>query len=415
MSPTPRAAAVLAALGLLALLVPVPLLLVSVLAVAAATVVDAAAVRRAPEVRRRVGSTLARGVPAPLQVEAAARAAGRIRVRQPVPAEFGLEPAEADGRLEAQLTPHRRGRHTLAAPAVRLVGPLGLGRWDHRGPDQTEVVVYPDLPAARRLALAVRQGRFRGEGRRVRGPLGLGTDFESVRDYAPDDDVRRINWMATARLGRPMSNQYRLDQDRDVICLVDTGRLMAAPLGDRSRLDAAFDAVTAVAMVADELGDRCGVVAFDSAVRREVRPRRSGGRAVIEAVFDLEPTPADSDYELAFASVGRVKRAFVLVLTDLLEESAARPLVAAVPVLARKHVVTVASVSDPGVAELVTRPPGTVLDVYGAAVAVDVLGARARVVARLTGTGASVVEGLPGELSAACVAAYLRAKYHARL
>src|SRR5690349_22529174 len=45
--------------------------------------------------------------------------------------------------------------------------------------------------------------------------LGIGTDFESVRDYAPDDDVRQVNWRATARVGRPMSNQYRIDQDRD--------------------------------------------------------------------------------------------------------------------------------------------------------------------------------------------------------
>ena len=63
----------------------------------------------------------------------------------------------------------------------------------------------------------------------ARGPLGLGTDFESVRDYTPDDDIRQLNWRATARVGRPMSNQYRLERDRDVVCLVDCGRLMAAP------------------------------------------------------------------------------------------------------------------------------------------------------------------------------------------
>ena len=73
------------------------------------------------------------------------------------------------------------------------------------------------MPAARRLAMSVRQGGLRDPGLRPRGPLGLGTEFESVRDYLPDDDIRQVNWAATQRMGKPMSNQYRLERDRDLI------------------------------------------------------------------------------------------------------------------------------------------------------------------------------------------------------
>ena len=414
MSPTPRAALVLAGLAALAVLVPVPLVLLAALVLAAATAADAAAVRAQPSVHRRLAAVLARGVPSPFSVDVEPAGPG-TRVRQPVPADFVVEPAEADGRLEGVMIPQRRGRHRVAAPAVRLTGPLGLGRWYHRGGEEAEVLVYPDLPAARRLAVAARQGRLGQEGRRVRGPLGLGTEFELVRDYSPDDDVRQVNWRATARLGRPMSNQYRVDQDRDVICLVDTGRLMAAPLGDRSRLDAALDAVVAVAAVAEEVGDRCGAVAFDAEVRREARARRGGARAVVRAVFDLESNAVDSDYELAFTAVARAKRSFVLLFTDLLEEVAAKPLLEAVPILARKHVVVVATVTDPGVAALVSTPPSTPLDVYAASVAFDALDARAVVSARLTRAGAEVVEAGPERFSAACVSTYLGAKRRALL
>jgi uncharacterized protein (DUF58 family) len=414
-SPTPRAAVALAVLAALALVIPVPLAALAVVVLAGVTVADAMAVRRDPGAARRLSGVLARGVGTALEVELPGDHAGRARVRQPIPPDFDVEPAEADDRLDAVVTARRRGRHPIHDPAVRLTGPLGLGRWYHGGRGESEVVVYPDLPAARRLAQAVRQGKLGAEGRRIRGPLGLGTDFESVRDYTPDDDVRRINWRATARLGRPMTNQYRVDQNRDVICLVDTGRLMAAPLGDRTRLDAALDAVAAVAAVADEVGDRCGVVAFDAETRREVRPRRGGARAVVEAVFDLESRPVDSDYELAFTAVARSKRSFVLLITDLLEESAARPLLDAVPILARRHVVAVASVADPGVAELVGTAPSNAFDVYAAAVAHDVLDARALISARLGRAGAEVVEAGPDAFSAACVATYLRAKYRARL
>ena len=142
--------------------------------------------------------------------------------------------------------------------------------------------VFPDLRTARRLALAVARGRFRDQGATARGPLGLGTEFELIRDYEPDDDIRQVNWRATARLGRPMSNQYRLEQDRDLLLLLDAGRLSAAPLGQPSTtvLDAGLDAAAALAFVADELGDRTGAVAFDDEVRDRApaAPRRRPAR-----------------------------------------------------------------------------------------------------------------------------------------
>ncbi|HVL81918.1 MAG TPA: DUF58 domain-containing protein [Actinomycetota bacterium] len=414
MAPTARAAALVAVAALSALVAPAWVAAIAVLVVAGVVVADALSVRTPPRVDREVAAVQSRGVGSRVVVRVAA--AGRARVRQPVPPDLFLDPDERDQGLLATVTPMRRGRHSVPPVAVRVTGRLGLGAWYHqRCGEATEVTVYPDLPAARTLAMAVRQGRFRDAGHLTRGPLGLGTDFETIREYQPDDDVRQINWSATRRTGRPMSNQYRIEQDREVICVVDTGRLMGAPLGDRTRLDAAVDAVAAVALVADEVGDRCGVVAFDDAIRRSVRPRRNGGDAVVRAVFDLEPTPVESDHELAFRTVGGLKRALVIVLTDLLEESAARPLVDAVPVLARRHAVVVATATDTDLARIVEREPRQPHDVYEAAVAVDVLAARARAAALLRRVGADVVEARPEALGAACVRAYLRAKARARL
>lgn len=412
MSPTRRAALAFVVLAVLALFLPLGLVLLAGLALGAAVVVDAWSVRRAVEVERDAPAILSRGVPSPLRVAAEAGL-----LRQPATPDLAVSAPVGGPVLETALTAKRRGRHTLPATALRRVGPLGLGRWDrHAVTAPADITVYPDLHTARRLAAAVRSGRLADAGLRLRGPLGLGTEFESIRDYQPDDDIRQVNWRATERMQRPMSNIYRVEQDRDVVCLVDTGRLMAAPLGgDRTRLDTALDAVAAVAMVADVVGDRVGVVAFDREVRRQVRPRRHGADAVVAAVYDLEPTDVESDYELAFRTVSGSKRSLVLVLTDLLEESAAKPLVAAAPVLARRHAVVVAGAVDPDLDALLTTAPATVFDAYAASAAVDVLEARRRAAARIEATGASVVEAAPGALAAACVSAYLRLKARARL
>src|ERR1700722_1530268 len=278
MSPSPRAAIALVAVGFAALALPAAVSIALAIVVLLATAVDMVIARRRPRVRRSISTALARGVAAPLVIETIsnddADAARRVELRQAKPPDFTIDPPTAWGRLDAQVVAHRRGPHRPPPVAARRHGPLGLGTCTFDADGGSDLLVYPDGFAAQRLVIALRRGRFRDPGLRTRGPLGLGTEFESVRDYLPDDDVRQINWQATARVGRPMSNQYRIEQDRDVVCLLVAGRLMAAPVVTQSvgpgrritRLDAACDAVTMVALVADELGDRCGVTIYDSEI-----------------------------------------------------------------------------------------------------------------------------------------------------
>ncbi len=415
MSPTPRAALVLAVVAAAALLLPLGLVALAALALAAATAYDAWAVRGEPWVRRSLPEVVSRGHPVRVRIEAMLPGARRLRLRQVTPAALALRPAEGEGQLDAELVASARGRHELPPAGTRAEGPLGLGAAYHRAGGPAEVLVYPDLVGARRLALAAREGLLIDSRVRAHGALGLGTDFDSVREWAPEDDVRHVNWAATQRLARPMTNQYRLEQARELMFLLDTGRLMAAPLDGGTRLDAALDAVTAVAVTADELGDHCGAVAFDTELRVQLRPRRGGGRDLVWALFDLQPRLRESDYELAFRRVAGGRRALVLVLCDLFDEAAARALIAAVPVLARRHAVLVATVTDPELERLTHAPPEQVHDVYAAAAAVELLEGRARAAARLRRAGAGVVQSPPDSFPRACVQAYLTAKARLRL
>ena len=212
-----------------------------------------------------------------------------------------------------------------------------------------------------------------------------------------------------------MSNQFRVEQDREVMLLIDAGRLMAAPLDDRTRLDAAVDAAVTVALVADVVGDRCGVVAFDDGMRRQLPPRRAGGDAVVRALFDLEPRPVDADYELAFQTVEGAKRSLIVDLHRPARGGrgpAARRRGArarAPPRRARRLG------ADPDLDAQLTTAPGDARDVYGQAVALDVLAARARVAHGLERAGASVLEAPAGRAARRLRARLPRAKARARL
>lgn len=378
-------------------------------------IADARAARTTLACERELPETLSRGVAAPLTITLAGPHTDRATVRQPLVPDLRIGQREAAGGLETHVVPSRRGRHELPPVAVRVRGPLGLAGWQRQLDGPREVVVYPDLPAARRIALAVREQRFGTLGALRRGPLGLGTTFDRVRDYVPGDELRQVNWRATARIGRPMSNQHRIETDRELQLVLDAGRLMRAPLGDRTRLDAALDAAAAVAMVADELADRCGALAFDDRVRRRIPAAQGSGAALIRGLHDLEPSAQDSDYARAFQAVAGGRRALVMVFTDLLDEAAGRSLLAAAPVLARRHALVIASARDPDLDDIVGRRPAGERDALAMAAATDLLGSRRRLAARLGAAGAAVVEAPPATLGAACVSAYLRAKRSGRL
>ncbi len=417
--PTRLVALVAAGLAVLSAVLPLPAALPALLGavLAGAVVADWAMARRLrPSLERHVAPTVALRSPVPYEAAVGGlETARRLRLRQPAPPGLHVDPAEAPTRrLQGSLTGWHRGVHELGAVLARTTGPLGLASVDHVAGGPVSVTVLPDLPRARRLAAARRRGRAGDEGR-ARARLGLGTEFETIRDYTPDDDIRQVNWVATARVGRPMANQYRIDENREVLLLVDAGRLMASPIGDLTRLDVALDAVAVLAVAAEEAGDRVGTLAFDARVSRQLAPGRRNAEAVVRALFDLEPTEVESDYERAFHAVGRHKRSLVVLFTDVVDEAASRSLVDAVPILLRHHAVLVASSLDPDLTAIMSQPPADVGGVMRVAVAADVLASHARSVAVLRRLGADVVEASPLSLGPACVRAYLRLKERARL
>lgn len=416
--PSRRAAGVVAVVAVLAVAVPwppvVPLVLLAV--VAGAVAVDmAVARRRVPTWARTRPGTLARGVGAPFAVAADPAPAAADRLRQPVPAALSVEPSEvAGGELRATLVGRHRGVHPLPAAVARVRGPLALGTCDHRGASPAPVTVFPDLPRARRLADARRRGRSDDDGR-SRARLGLGTELHGIRDYVPDDDIRQVNWLATARAGRPLTNLYRVDENRDLVLLVDSGRLMRSPIGTGTRLDVALDALAVVAVAADDAGDRVGVVAFADDVQRVLPPRRRGAEDAVRALFDLEPAEVETDYERAFRVVGGRKRSLVVVFTDLVDPAAGRTLVEALPVLARRHAVVVASCRDGDLDTAVAGPVDDAAGVLRAAAAADLVAGQRRTAARLRAVGVDVVEADPERLGPAVCAAYGRLKRLARV
>lgn len=314
------------------------------------------------------------------------------------------------------LRPTRRGHRGAAQVTIRSYGPLGVAARQRRLRVTGTVTVLPSF-ASRRF-LPEKLSRLRQiDGAVLMRVRGQGSEFDSLRTYVLGDDVRAIDWRATARSRDVVVRTWRPERDRHIVLAVDTGRTSAARLGDEPRLDAALDACLLLGAVASRAGDRVVLVAADTAVRARLGP--TSGRDVlpklVAALTPLEPALVETDPQLLAAEVLRqVSKRSLVVLFSALDTAADTGLLPAARMLAARHELIVASVADPSVAALAAARSDPA-DAYTAAAAELAAAARRGVTEQLGKLGAHVVDA-PADVFASHVTdAYLGLKAAGRL
>jgi len=338
--------------------------------------------------------------------------AGARRVRLSIP---GHGQVAADTTIQ----PRRRGRFEPREVVVRAEGPLGLlarqGRRDLPG----LLRVYPPFASRKEAELRIDRARILEVGLRSARGRGGGTEFDQLREYSVDDESRRIDWAATARSGKAIVRTYRAERNQTVIVALDNGRTMAGQVAGVARVEHAMDAVLMLTAVATRLGDRAGLVAFDRRVRAVVPPGHRADQLtrVSEAMYQLEPELAESDYRGAFTEtlVRFHRRALLVVLTELADQALGDTLLPALPLILRSHVVVVGSVRDPDLLRWASSPAPDAEAAYRKAAAQAALAQRRMLAAQLRGLGATVVDAPPGALAPALADAYLKVKATGRL
>ncbi|GIH74503.1 DUF58 domain-containing protein [Planobispora longispora] len=335
-------------------------------------------------------------------------------------------PAGERRRVVTTLTPSRRGDRESAGVTVRSVGPLGLAARQGSHAVPWTIRVLP--PFLSRTHLPAKLSRLRElEGRNPVLIRGQGTEFDSLREYVAGDDVRSIDWRATARRNDVVVRTWRPERDRRVLIVLDTSRTSAGRVGvdpasgDPSgwpRLDWSMDAALLLAALAARAGDRVDFLAHDRTVRSWVSgaSRTELLSVMVNAMAPIEAELVEADAEdMVAAIIARAAhRCLVVVLTDLNPAALEEGLLPVLPQLASRHLVLLAAVSDPRVAAM-AEGRGTLEEVYDAAAAEYLRSGRRRMTARLRQHGVEVVDALPEQLAPALADAYLALKAAGRL
>ena len=304
-----------------------------------------------------------------------------------------------------------RGRYEFGPVYVRFDGPLGLMRGQVECDASAVTKVYPDVRRVQQYLITRKMQDTVAPHLRTARIRGIGSEFESLREYEEGDDIRRIDWKSTAKHQTPIIRNYEIEPYRNVMVIVDSGRLMAGSTGNATKLDCALDAALMLSGVVLEGGDRCGTLVFDEDVRAYLPPR--GGLAqlkmIVETTYALQPTYVESHFQRAFAHLQTrlSKRSLVLILSDVIDPYASASLLSGVVALSRRHLVMFAALRTPEVERVIDEPSKCTEDPFRKAVAYRLFDERTGAIARLQRSGVHVLDVRPQDLTVPLVNKYI--------
>lgn len=383
------------------------------------TVADASQVKNnAIEVSRQEIGKLSVGRDNPIALKIISKTSKAIaRIRDTYPAQFQVDqdtleinlPANSVSEQTYIIRPNRRGEYEWGKIQIRQLGKWGLAWRNNQVAAAQKVSVYPDLIGLKELAvrLSIENSGAMRQARR----MGNGTEFAELREYRTGEDIRLIDWKATARRDRPVVRVLEPEQEQTLFILLDRGRLMTAQVGGLKRFDYGLNATLSLAMAGLRRGDKVGVAVFDREITTWIPPERGNHHLskLVERLTPIQPVLLEPDYFGAVTKVitQQTRRALVVVITDLVDVTASGELLSAMMRLTPRYLPFCVTLNDPIVDHLAHSPTDNTKDTYARAVALDLLAQRQLAFAQLRQRGVLVLDAPCDRISEELVDRYL--------
>ncbi len=329
-----------------------------------------------------------------------------------------LEPfrfsSRGEGEAVFRATPRKRGRYVVGPVFLRLPSPLGFLWRDLRYESSSEVKVFPGVGSVRKYDLLCRRLHTREPGLHSVRVRGQGMEFSRLREHHPDDDLRIIDWKATARRGRFISREYQVERCQNVVLMIDAGRMLTEEVDGIVKIEYVLNAAILLARVAASYDDRVGALVFSDRMERmsALHKGHAAVSAMAEALYDVQPKLVEADYEMAFAEVGTRfrKRALLVLFTNLVDQGTSDLVSGYLKAAARRHVPLCVAVGDRETRDAAWALPRTEDEAYRKAAAAHLLFHRARTLQELQRRGVHVIDAPAGRVSVEVINKYLDLK-----
>ncbi|MCU0395528.1 MAG: DUF58 domain-containing protein [Chitinophagaceae bacterium] len=323
-------------------------------------------------------------------------------------------PPRTRSQVRYELRPVLRGVYDFGHTVCMLQSGMGLlqRRLQRSQPDS--VKVYPSYLPLRRFQLVAQSAALQEPGGVRLRKVGHSMEFETIKEYVSGDDVRAVNWKATARKAALMVNHYMEERSQQVYCIIDKGRLMKMPFNGLSLLDYAINSSLVLASVALHRQDRFGLLTFSHKQGEYIAADKKPGqlKLILEALYRMETVFWESDYEKLYLQVRHVikQRSLLILFTNFESVPGMRRQLPYLRQLAQHHLLLVVFFQNSELAALAEADSPTLEDVYTSTVAGKFVFEKKMIVKELATHGILTLLTEPESLSVQTVNKYLEIK-----
>lgn len=319
-----------------------------------------------------------------------------------------------DAHLRYSLRPVERGEYHFGAIRVFVSSFLKLTERRYSFDQDAMLPVYPSFIQMRKYELLAIHNRLMSGGIKKIRRIGQTTEFDQIKEYVPGDDVRTINWKATARRDRLMVNQYQDEKSQPVYCLVDMGRNMKMPFEQMALLDYAINASLVISNIAHIKSDKPGLITFTHEVKTHVKAERRNSQMsrILEALYNQDTNYTESDFSAVYAHVKTYvnQRSLLLLFTNFESLSSLKRQLKYLRQLAKSHLLVVIFFENTELRKLLDKPADNTFEIYYKTIAEKFELEKRLITKELSACGIQSVYTSPQNLSVNTINKYLELK-----
>ncbi len=346
----------------------------------------------------------------------------KITVIDEAPSQFQLRnlefqvalPPAAEEKITYRLRPVKRGEYHFGNLILMVCSPLKLCQRRITVPAATMVPVYPSFLQMRKYELLAISNRLTEAGLKKIRRIGHNREFELIKDYVAGDDVRTINWKATARKSHLMVNQYQDERAQNVYSLIDKSRLMEMPFNGMTLLDYAINTSLVISNIALCKADMPGLLTFQHKVDTFVPASRSNRQlaTLLEVLYNQKTDFREADFSVLYTYVRNKinPRSLLLLFTNFESTYGLERQLPFLRAMARYHLLVVIFFENTELNAMLHRLASTTREIYHKAVAEKFALDKKLIVKSLQQNGIQTIFTSPEKLTVNTINKYLELK-----
>lgn len=316
--------------------------------------------------------------------------------------------------FEYDLKPMERGEYHFGSLNVYTSSRLQILKRRHQFAQNAMVPVYPSYIQMKKYEFLAMSNRLTEFGMKKIRRIGHTMEFEQIKEYVIGDDVRTINWKATAKRGDLMVNQYQDEKSQPIYSIIDIGRVMKMPFEELKLIDYAINSTLAFSNIALLKNDKAGMMTFSKNVENIVPAsnKKTNLSTINEVLYNIDTNFSDSDFSLLYGMINRKinHRSLLILYTNFEHISALQRQLPYLKSLAKKHLLLVVFFENTELNELIESNAEDLQSVYEKTIAQKFSYEKRMMVKELESYGVNAILTKPKSLSVKVINKYLEFK-----